>query len=103
MKAFRRIFAAKEEKAMRRVGMIVLLILTGVVSSAQQLAEIEQIMRLEGVDSPEDLDPYDVERLEDLIRRPLQINHVSVPKLKESGLMNHYQAVSLMDYRSRHP
>ena len=102
MKAFRRIFAAKEEKAMRRVGMIVLLILTGVVSSAQQLAEIEQIMRLEGVDSPEDLDPYDVERLEDLIRRPLQINHVSVPKLKESGLMNHYQAVSLMDYRSRH-
>ena len=102
MKSLRPIFAAKEVKAMRRIGMIVLLTLAGMVSQAQQMTEIDQIMRLEGADSPEDLDPYDVERLEDLIRKPLSINHASLSKLKEDGLLSHYQAVSLMDYRSRH-
>ena len=102
MKAFRHIFAAKEEKAMRRIGIIMLLTLAGLSSWAQQTADIDLIMSLQGAESPEDMDPYDVEILEDLLRKPLQINHVSVSRLKESGLLTHYQAVSLADYRSRH-
>jgi hypothetical protein len=59
-------------------------------------------MRLEGAASPEDLDSYEVERLESLLDRTLRINHASLSKLKETGLLSHYQAVSLIDYRSRH-
>ena len=87
---------------MRRILMIVFLALAGHLLNGQQLPGIELIMRLEGVDSPEDMDPYDVERLESLLNRPLRINHASLSKLKEAGLLSHYQAVSLIDYRSRH-
>ena len=102
LKALSHIFAENGEKAMRRILMIVFLALAGHVSNGQQLPGIELIMRLEGVDSPEDLDPYDVERLESILNRPLRINHASLSKLKEAGLLSHYQAVSLIDYRSRH-
>lgn len=100
--AFGRIFVAKGEKAMRRIGMIMLLALSGVICNAQQLAEMELIMKLEGVDSPEELDQYDVERMEDMLRRPIRINQASDLRMRESGLFSHYQMVSLSDYRSRH-
>ncbi len=96
------IFAKNEEKAMWRIGILLLFLLPGLTSRAQQLSEIDMIMRLKGVDSPEDADPYEVERLEELIRKPLRINHASLSRLEEDGILSHYQAVSLMDYRSRH-
>ncbi len=55
-----------------------------------------------GTSSPEDLDPYEVERLEELMEHPLRLNHVSESKLKESGLFSPYQTASLADYRARH-
>ena len=94
LKALSHIFAENGEKAMRRILMIVFLALAGHLLNGQQLPGIELIMRLEGVDSPEDMDPYDVERLESLLIRPLRINHASLSKLKEAGLLSHYQAVS---------
>ena len=87
---------------MRRIGIILLFLLTAIVTRAQSISDIDRIMRLEGVSDPEELDPYDVERLEDLLRHPLRINYASLSKLEESGLFTHYQAVSFIDYRSRH-
>ena len=95
-------FAENEERAMRRIGIILLFLLTAIVIKAQSVSDIDRIMRFEGVSDPEELDPYDVERLEDLLQRPLRINQASLSRLKESGLFTHYQAVSLIDYRSRH-
>lgn len=63
---------------------------------------MEKILKLKGEDSPENLDPYDVESLEEMFERPLKLNFMSVSRLKESGLFTHYQAVSFVDYRYRH-
>ena len=95
-------FAENEERVMRRIVIILLLVLSAIASKAQSLTEIDMIMKFEGVSDPEDLDPYDVERLEGLLKRPLRINHASLSKLKEDGILTHYQAVSLLDYRLRH-
>ncbi len=62
----------------------------------------EPILEFFETDAAEELSPYDVERMEDLLSRPLRINQVSSSKLEESGLFSHYQAASLSDYRSRH-
>ncbi len=67
--------------------------------SAQNL---EQILEFMGTDAVEELSPYDVERLEDLLSRPLRINRASESRLEESGLFSRYQVASLIDYRSRH-
>ncbi len=73
--------------------------LTGTAMKAQNLNPIFEFM---GTDSPEDMDPYDVERLEELMEHPLRLNHASESKLEESGLLSRYQIASLTDYRTRH-
>ena len=70
--------------------------------SAQEAEGIEAVMQFLGVDSPEELDAADVERLEDFLERPLRINMVPQSRLAASGLLSPYQSVSLSDYRSRH-
>ncbi len=55
-----------------------------------------------GSSSPEEMDPYEVERLEEFMEHPLRLNHASESRLKESGLLSPYQAASLADYRARH-
>ena len=102
LKRYRHNFAENEERAMRCIGIILLLMSAAILTKAQPLSDIDMIMKFEGVSDPEDLDSYDVERLEGLLRRPLRINQSSLSKLKESGVLTHYQAVSLIDYRSRH-
>lgn len=69
---------------------------------AQEPEGIEAVMRFLGVDSPEELDSSEVERLEDFLERPLRINMVSQSRLTASGLLSPYQAASLADYRARH-
>jgi hypothetical protein len=59
-------------------------------------------MRFMGVDSPEDLDAAEVERLEDYLERPLRINMASQSRIQASGLLSPYQMASLSDYRARH-
>ena len=70
--------------------------------AAQEADGIEAVMRFLGVDSPEELDSSEVERLEDFLERPLRVNMVPQSRLMASGLLSPYQAASLTDYRSRH-
>lgn len=70
--------------------------------AAQEADGIEAVMRFLGVDSPEELDSSEVERLEDFLERPLRVNMVPQSRLVASGLLSPYQAASLEDYRSRH-
>ena len=70
--------------------------------AAQEADGIEAVMRFLGVDSPEELDASEVERLEDFLERPLRVNMVPQSRLVASGLLSPYQAASLEDYRSRH-
>ena len=69
---------------------------------AQSVEEMEKILLFYGVSSPEEVDPYDVERLSDLLSHPLQVNLVTPAFLSESGLLTPYQVASLTDYRKRH-
>ncbi len=87
---------------MRRLVSIGLLALFSMAVVAQNMNDMEKIMKFLGEDSPETLDPFDVEKLEDMLQKPLKLNSMSVLRLKESGLFTHYQAVSFVDYRSRH-
>ena len=63
---------------------------------------VESVMRFLGVDSPEELDAAEVERLEDFLERPLRINMVPQSRLQASGLLTPYQVASLSDYRASH-
>ena len=69
---------------------------------AQSVEEMEKILLFYGVSSPEEVDPYDVERLSDLLSHPLQVNLVTPASLSGSGLLTPYQVASLTDYRKRH-
>ncbi len=73
--------------------------LTGFPAAAQTIGPVLEFF---GTDSAEELNPYDVERLEEYLSRPLRINQTSISRLEESGLLTRYQAASLVDYRSRH-
>ncbi len=63
--------------------------------------DITPVLELLGA-AEEEMNPYDVERLEDLLEHPLRLNHVSAAALEESGLFTRYQVASLTDYRDRH-
>lgn len=68
-----------------------------------QITDVETaILAFSGAASVEEVDPYEAERLEDLLQNPLKINTASHSRLVSSGLLSHYQASSLVDYRSRH-
>lgn len=69
---------------------------------AQSVEDMEKIMLFYGTDSPEDLDPYDVENLSSYLQSPLRINCERQGVLTESGLFTPYQVASLVDYRNRH-
>ncbi len=85
---------------MRRVKTsIIILVLAAMPSAAQN---IDPILKFLGADSAEQISPYDLENLEELLEHSIRLNHASESKLEESGLMSHYQAASLSDYRARH-
>ena len=77
-------------------------LLVCVVTYAQEAEETEELMRFLGVDSPEEADPEEMERMADLIAHPLRINMVSESRLMAAGLLTRYQVASLTDYRRRH-
>ena len=84
---------------MQRLYLIVVLtVLSGVVTYAQE----DEVMSVLGVNSPEEADPEEFERMSDLLVHPLRINLVSESRLIASGLLTRYQAASLIDYRRRH-
>ncbi len=87
---------------MWRVKTFVVMLLLLSLPAVLPAQDIAPILNLTGAVSVEELDPYEVERLGELLARPLPLNHVSESRLKESGLFSHYQSASLIDYRSRH-
>ena len=90
----------------KAMGKLIMAVLAAFVMSgnlaAQEADGIEAVMRFLGVDSPEELDSSEVERLDDFLERPLRVNMVPQSRLVASGLLSPYQAASLEDYRSRH-
>ena len=69
---------------------------------AQEYDSMEAIENLAGGSASEEMDEEEVERLERYIRHPLRINMGGTTKIRDSGLLTHYQIASLTDYRSRH-
>ena len=69
---------------------------------SQDINAIDVILAYTGVNSPEELDNYEYERLLTLINNPLNINVNQVNKFVTCGVFTSYQAASLMDYRLRH-
>ncbi len=63
---------------------------------------ISSILEFMGTDNVEEISPYEMERLEDMMGRPLDLNYASESRLKDSGLFSPYQIASLLDYRARH-
>jgi len=88
---------------MRRL-MIMCLMFFRIVSSdclAQQTG-MEKMLHFLGAASAEEADGYEVERISEFLERPLKINVESSGRIRESGLLTHYQIASLADYRARH-
>ena len=69
---------------------------------AQSSEDMENILKLAGYDSPEDMDEYEVERLCSYLERPVRINTSSASLLRSCGLFGAYQTAALLDYRTRH-
>lgn len=90
-----------ETEGMRRLIIILFFPAIPILCRAQQDAG-EAVLNYYRVESAEMLDAYEVERLEEYIGNPLRINVHSASRLEESGLLTHYQVVSLADYRERH-
>ncbi len=89
-------------KAMWRVKSFLFMLPVLFLPAALPAQTADPILKFMGTDSVEEINPYDFERLEDMLTRPLQLNHVSESRLTDSGLLSAYQAASLADYRSRH-
>ena len=88
---------------MRRViALFALLFFAMLPVRAQENPGDEHVLALLGVGDIEEADQYEVERLSELLDKPLKLNLASVSKLTSSGLFTTYQVASIMDYRQRH-
>lgn len=82
--------------------LLLLTLLCCIETLAQTDEGMTAIVKFTGSVSPEDVDPYEVERLSDYLQRPLRINSSDFSDLEKSGLFSAYQAASIIDYRARH-
>ncbi len=69
---------------------------------SQNLSETEVLMDCIGTSGEDEIEPYEMERLSYYLERPVKINAAGLSGLISTGLMSRYQAVSLIDYRTRH-
>lgn len=69
---------------------------------AQERDAIEAIIAFLGVDSPQELDADEVERLSELHDVPIRLNWASGFSLMATGLFSQYQIAVISDYRDRH-
>ncbi len=86
---------------MRRL-IIFIFILTAAACPSRIIHAQNPIFEFIGTDAAEEMSPYEIERLEDLLEHPVMLNHVSESRLVETGLLSRYQIASLEDYRLRH-
>lgn len=85
-----------------RIGVSVILMFLCCHLHSQDFSALDAMLVFSGVSSAEELSEEESERLEELIEHPLRINMLPQARLEESGLLTHYQAASLTDYRMRH-
>lgn len=85
-----------------RIVFSVMLMISCFQLHSQDFSALDAMLLFSGISSAEELSEEEAERLEELIGHPLQINMLSQARLEESGLLTHYQVVSLTDYRERH-
>ena len=86
----------------RKIFLVFLISFFHFISSAQSAEDIERILALTGLESPEELDEHEVERLAAYLHRPVRINLATVSSLRASGLLTPFQVASIADYRVRH-
>ena len=86
----------------RKIFMAVMLISVVLTASGQEYDPMEAIAYFYGAVSAEQLDEDDVDRMEALVRNPMDINSASISKMVESGLFTQYQAASIAAYRQNH-
>ena len=81
---------------------IIVLLVTEISLSGQDRYGVAEILNFLGAEHPEEVNEEEVERLADYFQRPLKINQATLDRLVDSGLMDRYKAMSLVDYRARH-
>ena len=81
------------------LGFFLSLAVTAYAQDGKQLAYLESML---GAASVEEADASEVERLTELLERPLKINVDSRSRILSSGLFSKYQVASLLDYRMHH-
>ena len=86
----------------RKILLFAFFMLLQTICPAQNFSDIENIMRFLGVDSPEELDSDELDRLSDYLIRPLRINRFTQGTLEAGGLLSAFQAASVMEYRKQH-
>lgn len=72
------------------------------VLNGQNVSRSDAILNFLGVDDPQELDSYEVERLEHLMEFPVRVNLLSESELRGCGLFTPYQVAVLSDYIKRH-
>ena len=96
-------FRRKTKSAMFCKSLIcMLLLLSGMVLSAQNIAPTEAVMRFLGSEDLQELDADEVEKLEYLLDDKARINMLSEQELRSCGLFTSYQAAVIRDYIGRH-
>ncbi len=97
------IFGADQQMyAMRRVKLSAVMLVAAFLSVTANAQSTDPVLEFFGAAAEDELNHYDVERMEDFLVRPLKINLSSSARLEESGLFTNYQIASLTDYRARH-
>ncbi len=92
----------KQMCAMRRVILFAAMLVAAFLSEAADAQGLDPVLEFFGASAEDELNPYDVERMEDFLARPLKVNLASSARLEESGFFTDYQIASLVDYRARH-
>ncbi len=87
---------------MRRVEILITVMSLLCFGMTMEAQSSDAVLNYWGTDAAEELSPYDIERMENLLSHPLRINQLRKSDLEESGLFTNYQIASLEDYRSRH-
>lgn len=86
---------------MRRLILLFQFLFFAYIMQAQNIDGTGHILAFLGADSEEELDAYEVEKMQDYLSRPLRLNTSSASILLASGLLTQYQIASFMDYTAR--
>ena len=84
------------------VWLIAIGLLISTLCTAQELSDIECIMKLSGATSADELDSYEMERLARYLDKPILINSSSLEQLSSSGILNNFQVAAILEYRRTH-